>query len=80
MQTKSKIKINKIKYHKKAELNDLSERKEGKRVRKNAKKQFIAVTHTRQKLKIERRGRGEVAKGIEELSRLRSGQGAPSGV
>lgn len=57
-------------------------RRERERVRKSAKKQFIAVTHTRQKLEREREsgGMGEVAKGIEELSRLRSGQGAPSGV
>lgn len=61
MQRKSKIKINKIKYQKKEELNHLREgtRIERERVRKSAKKQFIAVTHTRQKLERERQGGGE---------------------
>lgn len=60
MQTKSKIKINKIKYQKKEELNHLREetRRERERVRKSAKKQFIAVTHTLQKLEKERQGEG----------------------
>lgn len=48
-------------------------------MRESVKKQFIAVTHTRQKLQRESGGEG-VAKGIEELSRQHSGQGALWGV
>lgn len=53
-------------------------------MRESVKKQFIAVTHTRQKLQrggVEGESGGEgVAKGIEELSRQHSGQGALWGV
>lgn len=50
-------------------------RRERERVRKSAKKQFIAVTHTRQKLERDREsgGRGEVAKGIDAVDRVLRG-------